>query len=105
MPTPVYRAGDLVTIRLTEADAYELGCGAEAKPVVSVSAVIEHKPVPPPFTRYLNVYTTKEIYNYATLSESFNNVNKSTLGRLKVIIDQSKPFVLGEGIVIEVVQA
>lgn len=55
---PNYRAGDLVTIRLTEADAYELGCGADAKPTIAVSTIIAYKPIPPPYSKTLSFYNS-----------------------------------------------
>lgn len=92
MPAPVYRAGDLVTIRLSEADAYELGCGAEAKPSVVVSAIIKHEPVPPPYTECYTFYSKRgnnSISNSAAYARS--NFSKGFIGHLEVTIDPSKP--------------
>ena len=101
MPAP-FKAGDLVTIRLTEADAYELGCGAEAKPIIAVSSVVKHEPAPLPYKRFHVAFkNNKEHYRYGTEREARQNMNTSVYAIYCVTIDESKPPLLGEGIVVE----
>lgn len=92
VPDAVYKAGDLITIRLTEEAAYDLGCGTTAVRKFNRNDVIVHRCAPQPFYRYLYIglngdTTINSVINTISVAKYKENL----LAYVKLTIDASKP--------------